>query len=246
VWTEGQALPGGARAVRGGTVKHVMTILLWIQLAFLPYGVHAQESVVNDNPSLTTSMGIPFSAPKNPMGQYASFGWGIGFDAGYNFDRHHALIGGFLWNWVYPSDDALRPIRIALQSPNISGHSNVFAYTGNYRLEFRGRVLGVYLIGGPGWYYRTASLSRSIPAGTVISCLPAWRWWGYNCADGLVVNNLTEVHSNASAIGFNGGVGLTFRTGEAPYRLFVETRYHFAPTGNVSTKLIALTVGMRY
>ena len=229
-------------------MKHLttITILLWIYLVALPCGVRAQEGGGNDDPSGTTSLGIPLSAPLNPMGQRASLGWGVSFDAGYNFDRRNAVIGGFMWNWLYPTDSMLQPIRIALQSPNVSGHGNLFAFTGNYRLELRGRVLGTYFIGGPGWYYRTASLSKSIPVGTTISCSPAWLWWGYNCSTGFVVTNLTIAHSSASAIGFNGGVGFTFRVGEAPNRIFVETRYHFAPTGSVSTKLITLTVGMRY
>jgi hypothetical protein len=113
-------------------------------------------------------------------------------------------------------------------------------------LELRGKAFGIYFIGGPGWYYRTASLSRPVPEGTTIACTPAWLWWGYNCAAGLVITNLTEVHSNAGALGFNGGMGVTIRVGEAPYRMYVESRYHFAPTAGISTKLVAITVGIRY
>jgi len=44
----------------------------------------------------------------------------------------------------------------------------------------------------------------------------------------------------------NGGAGLTFRVGAAPYRVFVESRYHFAPTKNVTTQLVTVTWGIRY
>jgi hypothetical protein len=106
--------------------------------------------------------------------------------------------------------------------------------------------VGTYLIGGPGWYYRTAALSRPVPEGTTITCSPIWVWWGYSCAAGFVTNNLTEVHHNAGGLGFNGGIGFTARVGEAPYRMYVETRYHFAHTGAINTKLVAVTVGIRY
>lgn len=227
-------------------MKYRVAIFLWICLTALPCAAWAQEGPPNDNPSATTSLGMILSAPLNPMGQHAAFGWGIGTGAGYNFDRHHALVGEFMWNSLYSNNDSLQSIRTALQSADVSGHGNLFALTANYRFELRGRELGTYFIGGPGWYYRTVSLSRPVPAGTMIPCSPAWQWWGYNCADGGVVTNLTQVHSNTGALGFNGGVGMTFRVAEPPYRMFVEARYHFAHTGSISTKLIAVTVGIRY
>jgi len=229
-----------------GTVKCRLAIFLWISFMAIPFVACAQEGHGNDDPSVTTSMGMSLSGPLNPMSKHTSLGWGVSTGVGYNFDRHNALIGEFMWNWLYPNNATLQPIRVALQSANVSGHGNLFAFTGNYRFELRGRALGTYLIGGPGWYYRTASLSRPVPTGTTISCSPAWLWWGYNCAAGLVITNLTEVHSNAGALGFNAGIGLTFRVGEAPNRVYVESRYHFAHTGSISTKLVAVTVGIRY
>ena len=152
---------------------------------------------------------MPLAAPLNPMRQHSNLGWGLNTGVGYNFDRRNALIGEFMWNALYPNNETLQPIRIALQFTNVSGHGNLYVFTANYRLELRGNALGIYFIGGPGWYYRTVWLSQPVPAGTTISCLPAWLWWGYNCADGIVITNLTRVHSNAGALGFNGGIGFT-------------------------------------
>lgn len=211
-----------------------------MHLAIFPGFARAQEGPGNDNPAIATSLGMPLSVPLSPTSEHARLGWGADAGIGYNFDRRNALIGEFMWNWLYPTNETLEPIRMALQSANVSGHSNLFAFTGNYKLELRGKVFGTYFIGGPGWYYRTASLSRPIPPGTIIVCSPAWAWWGYNCGTG-------EIHSNTNALGFNGGIGFTMRVGEeAPYRMYVESRYHFAPTGSISTKLIAITIGIRY
>lgn len=221
----------------------------WICFLALSCRAWAQDVELsgNDNPAVTTNLGIPLSAPLAPMGNHVGFAWGVSAGVGYNFDRRNAVIGEFMWNALYPTNETLQPIRLALLTSNVSGHGNLFAFTGNYRLELRGKVFGIYFIGGPGWYYRTASLSRPVPEGTTIACTPAWLWWGYNCATtGLVITNLTEVHSNAGALGFNGGMGVTIRVGEAPYRMYVESRYHFAPTAGISTKLIAITVGIRY
>lgn len=208
--------------------------------------VRAPSEGGNDNPSVTTSLGIPLTAPLGPTAQHVHWGWGASASAGYNFDRRNALVGEFMWNALYPTSQTLRPIQIALNTNKVKGHGNLFALTGGYRFELRGRSLGTYLIAGGGWYYRTASLSRPIPDGTTIGCVPAWAWWGYDCSSGLVVSDLTEIHSNTSALGVNGGLGMTFRVGEAPYRMYAEARYHFAPTKNVSTQILEVTWGIRY
>lgn len=228
-------------------MKYPIAILAWICLIVCPGYVSAQEEEGgNDNPIITTSLGIPLSAPLSPTARHVSLGWGVNAGVGYNFDRRNALIGEFMWNWLFPADQALRPIRAALQSRGVSGHSNLFALTASYRFELRGRALGTYFIGGVGWYYRTAGLSKPVPPGTTITCDPAWLWWGFDCKTETVVTDLTEVHSNAGAAGVNGGIGFTARVGEAPYRMYVESRYHFAPTRNISTQLITVTVGIRY
>lgn len=227
--------------------KCVLSIaLLFAYVGFLPAGMFAQEGEGNDDPDATTSLGITLSGPLTPMAHHVGFAWGVSAGAGYNFDRRNALIGEFMWNSLSPTNGTLEPIRVALLTSNVSGHGNLFAFTGNYRLELRGRALGTYIIGGPGWYYRTAGLSRPVPQGTTITCDPIWVWWGYSCAAGFVINNLTEVHHNAGGVGFNAGIGFTARVGEAPYRMYVETRYHFAHTGAINSKLIAVTVGIRY
>jgi hypothetical protein len=57
---------------------------------------------------------------------------------------------------------------------------------------------------------------------------------------------VTVASSGSTAFGANAGIGFTIRVGEAPYRVYVESRYHHAPTKNVNTQLIAITVGIRY
>ena len=244
-------------------MKRALIILFWVHLLAFPCGIWAQaqeqqeekevpwylwgrSGTGNDNPRGTTNLGMPLNAPLSPTAQHVSWGLGMSAGAGYNFDRRSALVGEFLWNWLYPTNQTLRPIQVALNTNKVSGHGNLFALTGGYKLELRGRALGTYLIAGGGWYYRTASLSRPVPDGTTIGCIPAWVWWGYDCSSGIIVSDLTEVHSNASAPGVNGGVGITFRVGEAPYRMYMESRYHFAPTKNITTQMLIVTWGIRY
>jgi hypothetical protein len=119
------------------------------------------------------------NTPVNPSAQAVGTGWGMAGGVGYNFDRRNALIGEFMWNRVYPSSGALQPLQTALQSKNLSGITDLYALTVSYRFELRGRLLGSYLIGGGGWYFRNTWLSTEVIPGTGISCGPTWRWWGY-------------------------------------------------------------------
>jgi len=49
-----------------------------------------------------------------------------------------------------------------------------------------------------------------------------------------------------SAPGGNGGIGVTVKTSEPSYRLYLEARYNYAPTRLVSTQFVNVTVGIRY
>jgi len=44
----------------------------------------------------------------------------------------------------------------------------------------------------------------------------------------------------------NVGAGFTIKVGEPSYRVYIEPRYHYAPTQNVSTHLLEMTLGIRY
>ena len=145
-----------------------------------------------------------------------------------------------------PSAGALKPFETAIQSQDLSAHTDLYAITAEYRFELRGRLLGTYLIGGGGWYFRNTWLSTEVPSGNGTACGPAWRWWGYTCTSGTVNPNQPPVTSSTNALGANGGIGFTARVGGAPYRLYTEARYHFAPTKNISTQFITVAVGIRF
>ena len=209
------------------------------------YQVHAQDEG-DDDAKGNTNLGLPISAPLNPTAQFAHFGIGITLGAGYNFTRRHAVVGEFMWNNLSPTDKLLAPIRLVSQNPTLSASGNLFATTGNYRFELRGKSVGLYFIGGGGWYYRFTHLSQKITTGSSITCTPTWLWFGFACESGTVIANQTLASSSSSALGVNGGIGFTARVGEAPYRVYVESRYHYAPNRGVNTQLVTVTVGIRY
>ena len=151
-----------------------------------------------------------------------------------------------MWNKVYASDAVLRPIRRAFPNQDLTGSGNFFSLTANYRYELRGKSVGVYFIGGGGWYHRSASLSEEVVTGQGVSCSPEWLWWGFNCSSGLVTSNQTITSFSVSSMGANAGVGFTAKIGEPRYRFYVEARYNYAPTKNTTTQFIPITAGVRF
>ena len=220
-----------------------VTLLL---LVFAAYNNLYGQDEPTDDPRVNTNLGITLSAPINPAARFVDLGLGLHVGTGYNFTRRHAAIGECMWNHLYPNSEALNQIRSAVQNSGINAGGNLFALTGNYRFELRGKVLGTYLIAGGGWYHRNANLSQTVTTGSGIICTPVWIWYGFSCASGIVTANQTIRSTSSNALGVNGGIGLTARVGDEPYRVYVESRYHFAPSRGIATHLVAVSVGIRY
>jgi hypothetical protein len=203
--------------------------------------LHAQDS----SEKVNSHFGAIATFPLHPMGTYTGIGWGLVGGIGYNFSEQHSAIGEFMWTRLPATEAALLPLQQA-SGLNVSGHSNLYILTGNYRYERRGVRFGVYLIGGGGLYYRTTNPSVLVNSGSNTSCTHAWLWWGFKCSSEMVLPNQQLGSTGSNAFGGNVGIGFTARVAEEPYRLYVESRYHYAPTKNVSTQLITIGVGIRY
>lgn len=220
-------------------VHNVAATIVLLSLLFSCLAVWAQEEA-DDNRLSNGHLGLPISVPLNPVGQFSRAGIGVTYGAGYNFTRRHAVIGEFMLDWLHPSVSGLPGVGAA------DGHSNLYTLTGNYRYELRGKTLGTYFIAGGGWYFRHSSLTTSTVTGSSVTCTREWLWWGATCSSGVVTNEQTLRSSSSSAFGLNGGIGFTVRVGDAPWRMYVESRYHYAPTRYVNTQLVITTIGIRY
>lgn len=195
---------------------------------------------------VNSNFGVSATAPVNPTAQYLNHGWGLTGGGGYNFNCHHSIIFELTWNRASPTEGVLQPLQAAAQTNNLTGRSNLYAWTGSYRFELQGKEFGAYVIGGGGLYHRTTNLSVPVNSGTSTTCTPAWLWWGFTCVSGIVTADQQVASASSTAFGANGGLGFTARVGEAPYRLYVESRYHYAPTKNVSTQMVIISFGIRY
>lgn len=200
----------------------------------------------NDDPRGNVNLGTPIVVPLHPTSEAVHLGFGFTVGGGYNFTRKHAAIGEFAWNHMLPTNEALAKLRNALALPNLDAKSDVYSLTANYRFEMRGHALGGYLIGGGGLYYRHTGLSTKVTTTAPVVCQPIYLWWGFSCQSGTVTENQSVGGFSTSAFGGNGGIGFTTRVGDAPYRVYFESRYHYAPNKNISTQLININFGIRY
>lgn len=233
-------VPFGHPAKNWSVMNHGMVLVALVSILAIPPMSLAQG---HDDPSFTDSMAMSVSKPLGPLSPYSNTALGLSVSAGYNFTRRQALEGAFMWNWIYASNSAIQSLQQVLQTSKVGGHGNVFVLTANYKYELRGKLLGTYIVGGPGWYHRTTEVTQTIPSGTVVPCQPIWVWWGVPC--GPTMSSISA-GSSSTAIGGNVGIGFTIRVGDAPYRWYVESRYHYAPTKSIATQLLTINVGFRY
>lgn len=226
--------------------KHSTGFVLTLILASYSWCVLLAQTEPTDDPKANVNLGMTISPPINPTARFTDLGLGISVGSGYNFTRRHGVIGEFMWNNLYANSEVLNQIRMAFQNPGINAGGNLFAFTGNYRFELRGRTHGTYLIAGGGWYHRNTHLTQTITTGSNVVCTPVWLWYGFSCASGFVIADQTIRSTSSNTLGANGGIGFTARVGDAPHRIYVETRYHYAPTRGITTQLVSVTVGIRY
>jgi hypothetical protein len=221
-------------------------------LSFTTYASHAQTAPDDiagegvDNPRANVHIGAPIAIPLNPTARAVHLGFGINVGAGYNFSRRHGLVGEFLWNDLLPTNEALAKLRTTLNDPSLHANTDISALTGNYRFELRGRTLGAYFLGGAGLFYRNTNFTKEVVSGNSIQCTPEWLWWGFQCTSGIVTQSQTVGSFATTGPDYNGGIGFTFRVGEPPYRIYAESRYHYAPNSQINTQLVEITFGIRY
>jgi len=187
------------------------------------------------------NMGGGFGVPLNPTARFAGVGGNFVAGAGYNFSKHNAVIGQFMWFGLPPSVDARE------QLMGIGASANSYSLTANYRYANKfGPALGYYIIAGGGWYYRNASLSQTIPLPPApVVCAPIWDWYGFQCVGGFE-SFTRSVGAGTSSAGANGGVGFTIRVKDTGWKFYIESRYHYAASRVISTQMQPVTFGFSY
>jgi hypothetical protein len=161
-------------------------------------------------------------------------GGGINFNSTFGVKAEYMYFGlGF--------DDGVKRDQ---KLPGANGHVQSATLNLVFNHSLQGRV-GVYAIGGGGWYQRHVDTSPTqfLPGGT--HCEPAWALWGITCTNGFTDVAQTLSSHTVDGGGYNFGGGFTYRLHKQA-RLYVEGRYHHAYTSDQHTSLFPVTVGLRW
>ena len=148
------------------------TLAVAILVAAVQHSMFAQDSKLN------TNLGMGVGVPLNPTAPIVGAGLNVVAGAGYNFTKRNSFVGQFMWHALPVHKEIFGPLLVVAQRNDISGSSNLFAFTGNYRYFREGKTFGTYVIGGGGVYYRRAQLSQGVVVGTGTVCPPSWLYWG--------------------------------------------------------------------
>ena len=198
-----------------------------------------------------------------PVGNTAKFytpHFALVAGAGINFNKHFGVLGEFSYQHMGLTGGAINndytntynffvsqgnnPSDVASYLAGFDANAHIFGFTVNPVLNLvgQGRV-GAYVTGGLGYYRKTTNftlpqLTQNIYGGV-----------GY-------VNSTFDSYSNGG-LGYNGGVGLTYKISEfSSERLFIEARYEWLNLGKTSgdffpyngrnTETVPITVGVRF
>ena len=191
---------------------------------------HAQ-----DDSRFLFNIGGGVGFPQSNLSNFVNSGANVVVGGGYAFTSKFGVDTEFMWQDL-PINSRTKQL---LQTPGASARQYAWTFNPIFRIPI-GSKLGVYAIGGIGWYHRSGEATTP---GVGVICDPYWSWW-YGCTLGSV--NFVTGSSSANAFGENIGGGLTFRLGEGRTKLYAEARYHHAGYNRVSTNILPLTFGVRW
>jgi hypothetical protein len=147
------------------------------------------------------------------IGNRFSTGWGPAIGVAIDSGRNTAFQIEYAWRWLDLKNEA--DSQGARFSASHRTHQIDVNMIGN--LTRPGSRLRVYVIGGPGAYYRSVNITQYVGSGVV--CDPFW----YLC--GTFPANEILGSRGSWDVGFNAGGGGGVDLGLAEF--FIETRFHF-------------------
>jgi hypothetical protein len=149
------------------------------------------------------------------IGNTFSTGWGPGL--GLTFDVTSRLGVQFEYAYRYFSSENYVDFFLGTFAANHQTHQLDFNIV--YNLTPADSKVRIYIVGGPGAYYRSVDITEYIGNGVI--CDP----WLYLCG----VYPVTGVVASRGGWDFGGNIGggVGFKLGDSGSEFFIESRYHF-------------------
>jgi Outer membrane protein beta-barrel domain len=222
------------RITEGGKMFRKFIVIIGLSILVGSISAYAQEE-----PKWGLNVGGGVGIPVASTGVYVGNGGNYVIGGGYKFGEIIQANGEFMWQGLPVNFDN----RAAISA--VTAGSDLYSLTGNLMLKTPGtRKFGGYVIGGGGWYRLKTSLNRaSIPPGQ--PCGREWNWWVTSCVNGFVPVDAVGIQRD-DVFGANVGGGVTYRVIEGGMKIYAEARFHYAPTNPVFTRVIPVTIGVRW
>ncbi|MBB5341858.1 hypothetical protein [Tunturiibacter gelidoferens] len=217
----------------------------------------------------TFVVGGGLTVPTGPTHSALTTSWKVQAGVGRNFNKTFGVIAQFDYDNFGVNTSTLNNLLAIYDSlgvvdqngnpiSQLSGNSHDWSFTLNPIVNYyTSDTKGAYVIGGAGFYHKTANFSTPLPG---IYCDP----FGF-CYQYLANATIDKYTSNA--FGVNGGLGFTYKVSRfASTRFFVEGRYVYTfnsqrqfsygdangngfnvfPQNSAKTSYIPITFGLRF
>ena len=144
--------------------------------------------------------------------------------------------------WLELDYNGYRVSRTALDEIGVAnGDLRVWSAAGGLRLATSGKV-GFYFNLGLGWYRQEIDLLNPTQPEVGIACNP---WWNFCRAVGIVATQNIVGSARTSALGYNTGMGLTFRLLNLS-EIYLEVKYNYVPGEVAALEMVPFVLGYRW
>jgi opacity protein-like surface antigen len=209
----------------------IRTVTAAAMLASLAGLASAQE----EGHKWTANFGAGFTPLVGALNKRLDNGWNITFGGGYRFTEHFSLGGQVMYNGLGVSRGVLNELAVP------DGNARVWAITAEPRLEFARRSkVSPYIVGGVGYYRRVVEFTRPTVAAAIV-----FDPFFFDFVPALIPADLVIGRVIRDGIGGNAGIGFQVPVGRG-VKIFTEARYHYSNGGGIPTRMIPLTIGVRF
>jgi hypothetical protein len=171
------------------------------------------------------------------ISQKLNNGWHLRGGAGYKFTSHFSTTLQASYHGLGVSRAVLNEAKV----PN--GNAHLWSFTADPKIELRPyHGVDTYLIGAVGYYRRVVQFTRPTLQPVIIFDPFFGFFQGFIPAD--------KVLGTIARGGIGGGAGAGFEFGVGPRggntKLFTEARYEYGATGAMPTRMVPVTLGIRW
>ena len=218
-------------------MKHLCAWTARVALSLFVCALVATAAPAQTEHPFSVEVGGGWTPPVGQLSNRLGNGWNVTGGAGWNASKMLNLGIKYQYNGFGVSSSVLN----ALGVPGGDAHVQSLTFDPRIELPF-GQRYGAYAVGGVGYYWRTVNFTQP----TTFTTTFFDPFFGV-FFPGVVGANQVIGRVRRSGIGGSLGGGLNFGLGHfTSAKLFVEARYHYANTGNIPTRMVPVTVGLRW